>query len=113
MMKRLTLAAALAALALSGASAHEHGKPKGDPQAWKAEGRHDNGLHLGQQKQAWARGERLPGLYLQPEYYVRDYQAYHLVAPPSGSVWVQPYPDVSTYYLVQAATGLVDQIFGR
>jgi len=117
-MKRLLLATALASLALAPtAFAHEHGKgkhEKTEAQAWKAEGRHDNGLHLGQQKQvrAWVRGDRLPVVYLQPNYYVRDYQTVHLVAPPTGYAWVQPYPDVATYYLVQTATGLIDQIFG-
>ena len=118
-MKRLMLATMFATLALS-PTAFANGPGKGQQQkeqaqAWKAEGRHDNGLHLGQQKQArtWVRGDRLPVVYLQPSYYVRDYQTYHLVAPQPGYVWVRPYPDVETYYLVQAATGLVDQIFGQ
>ena len=80
-------------------------------QRWKAEGRHDNGRHLGQYKH-WSRGERLPVTYLGPNYYLRDYDRYHLSAPPSGYVWVRPYPDASQYYLVQAATGLIQQIFG-
>ena len=114
-MKRLMLATSLAALLLSPAAfAHEHGKDKQAKAAaheWKDEGRHDNGLHLGQQKQ-WARGERLPVVYLQPNYYIRDYDTYHLAAPPAGYVWVRPYPDAGTYYLVQATTGLIEQIFG-
>lgn len=79
---------------------------------WKAEGRHDNGLHLGQHKQ-WARGQRLPSNYLEQRYYIRDYRDYGLVAPPPGTVWVRPYQDDRTFYLVQVATGLISQIFGR
>ena len=114
-MKRLMLATMFATLALS-PTAFANGPGKGQQQkeqaqAWKAEGRHDNGLHLGQQKR-WARGERLPVVYLQPNYYIRDYDTYHLAAPPSGYVWVRPYPDAGTYYLVQATTGLIEQIFG-
>ncbi|GAB6194776.1 RcnB family protein [Lysobacter xanthus] len=81
--------------------------------SWKAEGRHDNGLHLGQKKQMWARGERLPRNYLDDRYYVRDYRDYDLMAPPPGTVWVRPYQDSRNFYLVQVATGIISQIFGR
>lgn len=81
--------------------------------AWKAAGRHDNGLHLGQRKQEWARGQRLPGTYLDDRYYIRDYRTYGLVPPPPGMVWVRPYPEDRDFYLVQAATGLISQILGR
>ena len=40
----------------------------------KAQGRHDNGLHLGWYKQRWQRGERIPVAYLEPRYYVDDYR---------------------------------------
>ena len=33
-------------------------------------------------------------------------------APP-GMVWVRPYEEDRTFYLVQAASGLISQIFGR
>ena len=81
--------------------------------AWKAAGRHDNGLHLGQRKQEWARGERLPRTYLESQYYVRDYRTFGLVPPPPGMVWVRPYPNDRDFYLVQTATGLISQILGR
>ena len=135
-MKRIPLVSMIAALLLAGpalaGNGHGHGngqkqKGHGDhdrvvvavpgvrtergPQ-WKAEGRHDNGLHLGQHKQ-WARGQRLPGMYLEQQYYIRDYRDYGLVAPPPGMVWVRPYQDDRTFYLVQAASGLISQIFGR
>jgi Ni/Co efflux regulator RcnB len=103
-MKRLLIATALATMLLSPAAfakQHRH-KPQ-----------HDNGLHLGQVKhERWARGQRLPDVYLTRTYYIRDYDTYHLAPPPVGYVWVRPYPDADEYYLVQAATGLIEQIFG-
>ena len=70
----------------------------------KAQGRHDNGLHLGWYKQRWNRGDRVPVGYLDP-YYVDDYRAYGLRTPPDGYRWVRPVDD--RYLLVQVATGLV------
>lgn len=139
-MKRLLLASAIAALALSGPAfaGHGHGKDHGkrhggdapvlprppmpgvrigEPNphgpAWKRAGRHDNGLHLGQRKHQWARGERIPRSYLDSRYYVRDYRTYRLAPPPPGMVWVRPYPGDRDFYLVQAATGLISRILGR
>lgn len=135
-MKRLMIATAIAALALAGPVAAKDGKDHGPGKkghkgkahaehvvavpvpvvrgkAPAASGRHDNGLHLGHQKRAWARGERLPTTYLAPRYYVENYRVYDLAPPPRGMVWVQPYEDARRFYLVQAATGLITQIFGR
>jgi Ni/Co efflux regulator RcnB len=130
-MKRTLLAIAITALALSGpAFAGKDGKDgKGNGKkghgghdrvehvvrghAPAMSGRHDNGLHLGHHKRAWARGERLPTAYLAPRYYVDDYRAYQLAPPPRGTVWVQPYEDSRRFYLVQVATGLITQILGR
>lgn len=138
-MKRLMIATAIAALALAGPVAakngNDNGQGKGKSHKGKAQvehsvrvpvhvpvvrghvpaasARHDNGLHLGHQKRAWARGERLPTTYLAPRYYVDDYRVYDLAPPPRGMVWVQPYEDARRFYLVQAATGLITQILGR
>lgn len=76
----------------------------------KAQGRHDNGLHLGWYKQRWNRGERIPVAYLEPRYYVDDYRAYGLAAPPDGYRWVRPMDD--RYLLVQVATGLILDALG-
>ena len=75
----------------------------------KAQGRHDNGLHLGWYKQRWNRGDRVPVGYLDP-YYVDDYRAYGLRTPPDGYRWVRPMDD--RYLLVQVATGLVLDALG-
>lgn len=129
-MKRLMLTAAMAAMLLPAAAFADgkgnKGKGPGKHKAHtahvthddrghspKAQGRHDNGLHLGHQRRAWARGERLPTTYLAPRYYVEDYGVYRLAPPPPGMVWVRPYEDAREFYLVQAATGLISQILGR
>jgi Ni/Co efflux regulator RcnB len=133
-MKNTMLAAAIAALAFSGAAyagpdgkgqgkghkAHKHGVERvvqtrdARGKAPVHQGRHDNGLHLGHAKQrTWDRGERLPVVYLAPRYYVDDYATYRLAPPPAGMVWVRPYEDARRFYLVQAATGLITQILGR
>lgn len=61
----------------------------------------------------WARGERIPGGYMDEPYYVRDYRAYDLAPPPNGYMWVRPHPRDDTYYLVQLATGLIARILGN
>ena len=61
----------------------------------------------------WARGEYIPRDYLYDRYYVRNYRAYDLPPPQAGYHWVRPYEDDDTYYMVQAATGLILQILGE
>ena len=76
----------------------------------RRDGHHDNGRHLGWQKQQFRRGQRVPVAYMQPRYYVQDYRAYHLSAPPRGYRWVRP--DNDRYLLVQATTGLISRMLG-
>lgn len=76
----------------------------------KAQGRHDNGLHLGWYKQRWQRGDRIPVGYLEQRYYVDDYDRYGLRAPPDGYRWVRPMDE--RYLLVQLGTGLVLDALG-
>jgi Ni/Co efflux regulator RcnB len=124
-MKRLLLTTSIAALLLTSASAfaqpdqhkHKHkdkahGPPAHAIQHDRDYGHHDNGRHLGWQKQQWKRGARLPVVYLQPRYYITDYQAYRLAPPPPGYGWVRPYPDTNEYLMVQLATGLISQVLG-
>ena len=59
----------------------------------------------------WAKGQYIPRTYVVERYYIRDYNAYRLAPPPRGYVWVRPYPEDDTYYMVQLATGLISQIF--
>jgi Ni/Co efflux regulator RcnB len=115
-MKRLLLAASIAVLMLSGTAMasprhgdHGHGSP-----TWNGDrdhdGRwhHDNGRHLGHYK--FARGQRVPVVYLQPRYYVEDYRVYHLAPPPRGYRWVRP--ENGHFLLVAATTGLIAEILG-
>ena len=99
----------------------------------QAEGRHDNGLHRGWDRQRfngytyrgewhygpppaslgdavelgfrmWQRGDRLPDYYTD-SFGVVDYRAYDLDPPPSGSHYVRD--DRGNYLLVGIATGIV------
>jgi Ni/Co efflux regulator RcnB len=76
----------------------------------KPDGRHDNGRHVGWQKQAWKRGDRIPLASLEPVYYVKDYRTYRLPAPPPGHRWVRPMD--GRYLLIEAATGLIVNAMG-
>ena len=135
---RTLIAAAIAALLASPATALADGKHKrghkhhGPPAVawqhdrydrhdrhdrrdrdWRDGRRHDNGLHLGWYKQQWHRGDRIPVDYLESRYYIndyRDYTRYGLYAPPDGYRWVRPMDD--RYLLVQVATGLVLEALG-
>jgi Ni/Co efflux regulator RcnB len=93
--------------AFAGEGNKHHKDHKGVPAAM--DGRHDNGLHLGWQKQAWKRGDRIPLAGLD-RYYVDDYRVYRLTAPPADYRWVRPMDD--RYLLVEVATGLVAQALG-
>ena len=111
-MKRLLPAACsllflfVAVPALAGGG-HGRGKgPHGPERAWAEhgiEGHHDNGLHRG-----WHKGERLPVVYLEPRYVIRDYRVYHLAAPRPGYHWVRV-PD-GRFVLVAIATGVIADI---
>lgn len=130
-MKRMLLTTAVAGLLLAGSPAfaapspdqhrdrhgwddhdrdHDRGKHHKHTH-WKRNG-HDNGLHKGWYKQQWRRGDRLSRVYLQPRYYVDDYRAYRLDAPPRGYRWVRPYQGSDEFLLVQLATGLITRILG-
>jgi Ni/Co efflux regulator RcnB len=117
-MKRLALVTAAAALLFSSAAAFaapkpdKHGRDDDRRDDRREESRHDNGRHLGHQKQAWRRGDHLPAAYRGQAYYIEDYRAYRLAPPPRGYRWVRPYRDENQYILIQISTGLIDRIFG-
>jgi len=119
MFKRLTLAAALGTLALAAPAAFAHDQSKGH-------GKHQNkaakdyrkAVNKAQKEEAkaykrWAKGQNISREYVDERYYVRDYRAYDLAPPPNGYMWVRPYPEDNTYYMIQLASGLISQIFGR
>ena len=100
-----------------------HGHPgkghhKAEKDYWKdrrkAEKRYEKAVreeHKAYRK--WARGQYIPREYRTSRYYITDYRAYNLAPPPYGYQYVRPYQDDDNYYLVQVATGLISQIFGR
>jgi Ni/Co efflux regulator RcnB len=131
--KRLFAATAVAALLLGGAGAladppgdrghgqdkarEDGGQDRGNRDGYgdargnnpKDQGRHDNGRHRGWEKQAYRRGERLPERYSSSEYYVTDYQRYHLREPERGYRWVRD-DDDGQFILVAVATGIITDI---
>lgn len=70
----------------------------------KDEGRHDNGKHNGWYK----KGDRLPDRYYGREYYVTDYERYHLRRPDPGYRWVRA--DGGQFYLTLISSGVVIDI---
>jgi Ni/Co efflux regulator RcnB len=106
-MKRL-MTAALALSLLGGTAAMaqpDHGYGHDDHHAYSSNDGHDNGRHMGQQRQ-WARGQRLPPEYRSRDHYV-DYRRHHLRAPPRGYQWVQV---DNNYALVALTSGLISSI---
>lgn len=106
----VSLAVALATTPALADKGHKHKAHATQGHAPMAEGRHDNGLHLGWQKQAWKRGDRIAWVDVEPRYYVDDYRVYHLSAPPPGYRWVRPMDD--RYLLVEVASGVIAQALG-
>jgi Ni/Co efflux regulator RcnB len=74
----------------------------------KDEGRHDNGKHKGWDKQAYRRGDRLPDRYYTTQYYVTDYDHYHLRRPDPGYRWIRS--DNGQIVLTAIASGIVVDI---
>ncbi len=119
-LKQLAIAAALGMLAMAAPSAFAQQHPKGHGKAHqsKATKDHHKAVSKAQKEdqkayRRWAKGQSLPREYVVERYYVRDYRAYDLAPPPNGYVWVRPYPEDKTYYMVQLASGLISQILGR
>ena len=117
--KRVALAVALGtfALATPAAFAGDQGKGHGKHQD-KAAKDYRKAVNKAQKEdqkayRRWAKGQNIPREYVVERYYVRDYRANDLAQPPSGYMWVRPYPEDNTYYMVQLASGLISQILGR
>lgn len=102
-MKRLLLAASLAVLCLSSATAFAGGKGKGH-----GHDGHPPGKHKGWHKNEWRRGERIEIVQVERHYYVDDYAHYHLRQPPSGHRWIRT--DDGKFILVAVATGIIADI---
>ena len=106
----LLLLAAVPAFAGHGnGHGHGHGNDRGPDRGLiqaigvPAPGHHDNGLHRG-----WAKGDRLPAIYLEPRYFITDYRAFRLEPPRPGYRWVRV-PD-GRIVLVAIASGVIADI---
>lgn len=111
-MKRLWALAVTATLMAASASVlaapKDHDWDNGPGNNPKAQGRHDNGQHRGWEKQAYRRGERLPDRYYTREYYVTDYERYHLRRPEPGYRYIRG--EDGQIFLTAVATGLIVDI---
>jgi Ni/Co efflux regulator RcnB len=61
----------------------------------------------GYAEQRWTYGQRLPAAYFASSYWLTDYVAYALFAPPSGAVWVRVGDDA---LLIDQGSGQVIQV---
>jgi Ni/Co efflux regulator RcnB len=122
--KQLFIATAVATLALSApiVFADPPGQDKAAKHYYKAQEKAHKEHHKAVRKaikedqkayRKWARGQHIPRDYLVERYYITDYRVYDLAPPPRGYMWVRPYPQDDTFYMVQLATGLISEIFGR
>ena len=55
----------------------------------------------------WAYGQRLPGAYYARNFWISNFLAYSLFAPPPGLVWVRYGPDA---LLIDQYTGEIIQV---
>ena len=55
----------------------------------------------------WVFGERLPGIYFATDFWITDFLAFDLFAPPDGLVWVRYGPDA---LLIDRYTGEIIQV---
>jgi Ni/Co efflux regulator RcnB len=62
---------------------------------------------LGWRYRRWVFGERLPSIYFGRSYWITDFLAFALVAPPDGYVWVRYGPDA---VLIDQYTGEIIQV---
>ena len=118
--KQLAMATAIGSLMVAAPAsfAHDQHHGHGKHHAKQAEKHYQKAVQKAYKEdqkayKRWARGQTIPRTYVVERYYVRDYRAYNLAPPPSGYMWVRPYPEDDTYYMVQLASGLISQIFGR
>jgi Ni/Co efflux regulator RcnB len=106
-MKRLLLAISLALLSTT-VVAGDHGRRHGhDDDRGHSRGKH-KGHHKHRYEHEFHRGERLPVVYLERDYYVEDYRVYRLAPPPRGHRWVRT--DDGKYILIAVATGIIADI---
>jgi Ni/Co efflux regulator RcnB len=110
-MRRLLLAASLASLLLTTsvalADGHHH---RGDDRHHRDrdDDDDDDGYRHKHRHHDYRRGERIEVVYMEPRYYVEDYDYYELREPPRGHRWVRT--EDGRFILVAVATGIIADI---
>ncbi|HUR89578.1 MAG TPA: RcnB family protein [Ramlibacter sp.] len=67
----------------------------------------DGNRYYGARGPEWRRGAHIPREYMARQYWVEDWRAHRLAAPPRGYQWVQVGND---YVMVAIATGIIAQL---
>lgn len=113
-MKRLLLAVSLASLLLTMPVAFADGHRHRGGERHYHDGDDDEGEdgyyreHKHWKHRDYHRGERIEVVYLEPRYYVEDYDYYDLREPPRGHRWVRT--EDGRFILVAVATGIIADI---
>lgn len=115
-MRYLLLSAALALLGVSSSTAFafdgdRHRHDRGDRHWDDHQGdddHHHRRKHHKHKHRDYRRGERIEVVYMEPRYYVDDYEHYHLRQPPRGHRWVRT--EDGRYILIAVATGIIADI---
>ena len=106
LLTRIAVLSLVAPMAISTAHGRDRdywGIPSGPPGLTDK----PHGLPPGQAKKLWRRGERIPAVYIAPEYFIEHPRDYRLAVPPSGHRWIVVDGNA---YLVEVATGLVAEM---
>jgi len=116
-MRHLLLSVALALLSVSSSTAfafdddhHRHDRHRHD-RHWDDDRGDDDHHHRRKhhhKHRDYHRGERVEVVYLEPRYYVDDYEYYELRRPPRGHRWVRT--EDGRFLLVAVATGIIADI---
>ena len=115
-MRHLLLSAALVVLSVSSVTAyafdgdrhrHHHDRHGHDHRDDHDDHRRHKHKHKHKHRD-YHRGERIEVVYLEPRYYVHDYEHYHLRQPPRGHRWVRD--EDGRFILVAVATGIIADI---
>ena len=114
-MRHLLLSVAFALLSVSASTASAFdGHRNHHDRHWDDRGEdEDDGDYYREHDKHWKhreyhRGERLEVVYLEPRYYVDDYEYYELRRPPRGHRWVRT--EDGRFILVAVATGIIADI---
>jgi Ni/Co efflux regulator RcnB len=115
-MRRLILAVSLASLMLTATAAMADDHGRGDRHHryddHDDDGDDDDDAGYYSERRHWHReyhrGERIEVVYLEPRYYVDDYEYYHLRQPPRGHRWIRD--EEGRFILVAVASGIIADI---